>query len=81
MLFQHDASRHCWCPALGGQQYLLLTQDDFSQRVVGAVLVPRESSWAHMALGRQTVLAYGRPLAYYVDNHSIFRWVTHQSYR
>jgi transposase InsO family protein len=79
--FQHDASRHCWLPALGGQPYLLLTQDDYSRRVVGALLVPCETSWTHLQVVRQTVQAYGRPLAYYVDNHSIFRWVTHQSYR
>jgi transposase InsO family protein len=81
ILFQHDASRHCWLPTLGGQQYLLLTQDDYSRRVVGALLVPRETSWTHLLVVRQTVFTYGRPLAYYVDNHSIFRWVTHQSYR
>jgi hypothetical protein len=81
ILFQHDASRHGWLPALGGQQYLLLTQDDYSRRVVGALLVPRETSWTPLRVVQQAVLTYGRPLAYYVDNHSIFRWVTHQSYR
>ena len=44
ILFQHAASRYCWLPALGGQQYLLLTQNDYSRRVVGALLVPRETS-------------------------------------
>ena len=43
--------------------------------------MPRETSGAHLLVVSQTVQAYGRPLAYYVDNHSIFRWVTHQSYR
>jgi hypothetical protein len=81
ILFQHDASRHCWLPALGGQQYLLLTQDDYSRRVVGALLVARESSWTHLQVVRQTVQRYGGPLAYEVDNHSLVRWVTHQNAR
>lgn len=81
ILFHHEASRHCWLPALGGQPYLLRTQDDYSRRVVGALLVPRETSWTHLQVVRQTVQAYGRPLAYDVDHHSIFRWVTHESYR
>jgi transposase InsO family protein len=59
----------------------ILFQHDASRRVVGALLVPRETSWTHLQVVRQTVHAYGRPLAYYVDHHSIFRWVTHQSYR
>jgi hypothetical protein len=49
--------------------------------VVGASLVPRKTSWTHLLVVRQTVQVYGRPLAYYVDNHSILRWVTHQNYR
>lgn len=65
----------------GGRPYLLLTQDDDSRRVVGALLVPRETSWTHLQVVRQTVQAYGRPLAYDVDHHRIFRWVTHQSDR
>ena len=81
ILFQHDASRHGWLPTLGGQQYVLLTQDDYPRRVLGALLVPRETSWHPSPGGPQTVFTYGRPLAYYVDHHSIFRWVTHQSYR
>lgn len=53
--------------------------DDYSRRVVGAMLVPRETSWTQLQVVRQTLLTYGRPLAYSVDNHRIFRWVTHQS--
>jgi hypothetical protein len=32
ILFHHDASRHGSLPALGGQPYVLLTQDDDSRR-------------------------------------------------
>jgi hypothetical protein len=79
--FQHEAARHCGLPALGGQHYLLLTQADDSRRVGGALLVSRATSGAHRQGVRQTVQAYGRPLAYDGDNHSLFRWVTHQSDR
>jgi hypothetical protein len=65
----------------GGQHYLLLTQDDYSRRVVGALLVPRETSWTHLHVVRQTGHAYGRPLAYYGDHPSILRGGTHQSDR
>jgi hypothetical protein len=81
ILLHHEASRHCWLPALGGQPDLLRTQDDDSRRVVRALLVPRETSWPPRQVGRQTVPAYGRPLADDVDHHRSFRWVTHQSYR
>jgi hypothetical protein len=44
ILLQHDASRHCWLAAPGGRPYQLLTQDDDSQRVTVALLVPRKIS-------------------------------------
>jgi hypothetical protein len=54
-----------------------MTVDDHSQKVVGGRIVPAESTWDHLVLTRNTVERYGRPLAYYVDNHSIFRYVPH----
>jgi len=74
-LFQHDSSPHVWLPLTQRQQSLILTQDDYSRRVVGARLVERESAWHHLQVARVTVEEVGRPLAYYVDNHSIFRYV------
>ena len=77
-LFQHDTSKHRWVPALGGFQYLILTKDDYSRRFVGAQLVERESSYEHLETARNTVEEYGLPLAYYVDQHKIFRFVEHR---
>jgi len=77
-LFQHDASKHRWVPALGGFQYVILTKDDYSRRFVGAQLVERESSYEHLETVRNTVEEYGLPLAYYVDQHKIFRFVEHR---
>jgi hypothetical protein len=77
-LFQHDSSYHLWLPRTSRKQYLILTKDDYSRRVVGGRLVEMESSFDHLQTVRQTVTAYGIPLAYYLDNHSIFRFVLHQ---
>jgi len=77
-LFQHDSSFHLWLPCLKRRQYLILTKDDYSRMVVGAKLVEVETSWEHLQTVQGTVLRYGLPLAYYVDNHSIFRFILHQ---
>jgi len=45
--------------------------------IVGARIVEVESSFEHLQTVRETVIKYGIPLAYYLDNHSIFRFVLH----
>jgi len=74
MLFQHDSSNHCWMPALGGEhrQDLIITKDDHSRMIVGASLVERETAFDHLSLARQTMVNFGRPLAYYVDRDSLY---------
>jgi len=76
-LFQHDTSQHRWIPDKGSYQYLILTKDDYSRLFVGAQLFEREGSFQHLQVARQTIEHYGRPLAYYVDQHKIFRFVEH----
>lgn len=78
-LFQHDSSHHLWIPLLGQRQSVILTQDDYSRKVVGAVILERETTASHLLLTRQVVDRYGLPFAYYVDNHSIFRFVERES--
>lgn len=77
-LFQHDSSHHLWVPALGGIQYLILTKDDYSRLFVEAQLFENEGSFEHLQVGRRGIERCGRPLAYYVDQHSIFRFVDRQ---
>jgi len=77
-LFQHDSSYHLWVPHRREKQYLILTKDDYSRKVVGARIVQRETTFEHLETVRQTVSSHGIPLAYYLDNHSIFRFVLHQ---
>jgi len=77
-LFQHDSSYHLWLPSIAKKHYVILTKDDYSRRVVGARLVEVETSFEHLQTVRRTITTYGIPLAYYLDNHSIFRFVLHQ---
>lgn len=79
MLFQHDSSPHVWLPLTQRQQSLILTEDDYSRKVVGALLVERDTAWDHLQVAQAAVRTCGRPLAYYVDNHSIFRYVGYSS--
>lgn len=79
VLFQHDTSHHLWIPYLEERQSVILTQDDYSRKVLGAVILERETAAAHLSLTRQVVERYGLPFAYYVDNHSIFRFVERES--
>ena len=43
--------------------------------ILYAVLVERETTWEHILALEAVLLKYGFPLAYYVDSHSIFRFV------
>ena len=74
MLFQHDASLHVWMPTLKAYQALIMTKDDYSRQVVGALLVGKETAFGHLRVAEATVGRFGRPQAYYVDNHSFFRF-------
>lgn len=40
-----------------------------------ARIISHESSWAHIEALESVFLKYGLPLSYYVDSHSIFRYV------
>jgi hypothetical protein len=76
-LFQHDSSYHLWLPDTKKKQYLIMTKDDYSRMVVCARIVDVETSFEHLQTVRQTISIYGIPLTYYLDNHSIFRFVLH----
>ncbi|MCA9405012.1 MAG: hypothetical protein KC684_00610 [Candidatus Omnitrophica bacterium] len=49
--------------------------DDFSRRLLFAKFLEQESSWKHIQASQSTILTYGCPYQYYVDCHSIFRYV------
>jgi hypothetical protein len=74
-LIQHDASHHLWAPAAKQKWYLITSIDDFSRFILYAVLLKRETAWAHILALETVILRYGCPFKYYVDSHSIFRFV------
>jgi hypothetical protein len=74
-LVQHDASFHLWAPAAEEKWYLITSLDDYSRFLLYAELLRRESSWAHILALQTVFLKYGFPFSYYVDSHSIFRFV------
>jgi hypothetical protein len=74
-LVQHDASHHLWAPAAQEKWYLITSLDDFSRYLLYAVLLKRETLWAHLLALQTVVVRWGFPYAYYVDCHSFFRYV------
>lgn len=74
-LIQHDSSYHLWAPAAREKWYLITSLDDYSRFILYATLVKKESSWSHILALQTVILRYGFPYAYYVDSHSIFRFV------
>ena len=74
-LIQHDSSHHLWAPNAGEKWYLITSLDDFSRYILYAQLLKKETSWAHILALQTTILKHGLPFSYYVDCHSIFRFV------
>jgi len=73
-LFQHDTSRHVWLPLSKRYHDLIMTKDDHSRLITGFSLRETESAWEHIRLAQKVFKRHGRPLAYYVDRHSIFKF-------
>ena len=74
-LIQHDSSYHLWAPAAQEKWYLITSLDDYSRLILYAALVKKETTWAHILALQTAILRYGLPYSYYVDSHSIFRFV------
>jgi hypothetical protein len=74
-LIQHDSSFHLWAPAAQEKWYLITSLDDYSRLILYAALVKKETTWAHILALQSVILRYGLPYCYYVDSHSIFRFV------
>lgn len=55
--------------------YLITTLDDYSRRILYGELWEKETSWSHITAVESVVSQFGCPLKYYVDNHSIFRFI------
>ncbi len=78
MLLQHDSSCHLWSPFASDKWILITTIDDYSRKLLYADFTETETTWDHIMAVESLVLKYGTALAYYVDNHSIFRFVCYR---
>jgi hypothetical protein len=74
-LIQHDSSIHLWAPAAKEKWYLITSLDDYSRFLLYATLVRKETAWTHIEALQSLILNFGFPYEYYVDSHSIFRFV------
>jgi len=74
-LIQHDSSHHKFSPYADKKWYLITTLDDYSRLLLYAKLIEKETSWQHILALQDVFLVWGFPFSYYVDSHSIFRFV------
>ncbi len=74
-LIQHDSSWHKWSPYVEEKWHLITSLDDYSRNFLYAEFVDPETSWDHILSLENVILRHGLPYAYYVDSHSIFRFV------
>lgn len=74
-LIQHDCSHHLFAPDTMKKWYLVTSLDDYSRKLLSAKLVLSETVWIHMKAVEDVCIRFGIPFSYYVDQHSIFRYV------
>jgi transposase InsO family protein len=74
-LIQHDASIHLFAPAARKKWWLITSLDDYSRCILYARLVARQTAYSHIQGLETMFLKYGLPHSFYVDSHSIFRFV------
>ena len=72
-LVQMDGSPHDWFEGRGPYCTLLLCVDDATSKVLGGLFVPSEAIWTYFSLMKRYFTKHGRPIAFYVDKHSVFR--------
>ncbi|GAI07910.1 unnamed protein product, partial [marine sediment metagenome] len=74
-LIQHDSSHHKFSLYADKKWYLITSLDDYSRLLLYAKLVEKEMSWHYIVALQDVFLVRGFPFSYYVDSHSIFRFV------
>jgi len=67
MFLQQYLDNKKWC--------LITSLDDFSRLLLYYKLVEKETTWQHILALQDVFLTYGVLFRYYVDSHSIFRFV------
>lgn len=74
-LIQHDSSLHKWSPYASEKWYLITSIDDFSRYLLYAILIRKETTWAHIMALQALFLKHGLPFSIYADSHRVFRFV------
>jgi hypothetical protein len=74
-LVQHDSSHHLFSPLMHEKLYLITSLDDHSRLLLFADLFLEETTWHHIEALSHCFVSFGVPVKYYVDQHSIFRYV------
>jgi hypothetical protein len=72
MLVQIDGSPHAWLEERGPQLHLVAAIDDATGKLLAAVFREQEDRIGYFQLTQQVLTRYGRPLAFYHDQHEIF---------
>ena len=72
-LIQGDGSPHDWFEGRDEKCSLLQFVDDATGKTTAARFFPSETTDGYLELLREHLEKYGRPLAFYVDKHSVFR--------
>jgi len=72
-LLQGDGSRHAWFEDRGEECTIVIFVDDATSRLTAGRFVPAETTIAYQEILEEHLEKYGRPMAIYVDKHSIFR--------
>jgi transposase len=72
-LIQIDGSDHAWFEDRGPKCTLIVFIDDATSRLMGLRFVRDETTFAYFDVLSDYVQAYGRPVAFYSDRHSIFK--------
>ena len=72
-LVQVDGSRHAWFEGRAEPCTLLVFIDDATGRLLALRFVQAETTAAYLQVLREYLHEYGRPVAVYTDQHSVFR--------
>lgn len=72
-LVQVDGSPHRWFEDRGPSCTLLVYIDDATGKLLHLMFAPSETTNAYFAATKQYLEAHGKPLAFYVDRHGVFR--------
>ncbi len=78
-LLQGDGSRHAWFEDRGEECTIVIFVDDATSRLTAGRFVPAETTISYQEILEEHLEEYGRPMAIYVDKHSIFKTSRGQS--